>query len=67
MSFFQTFAADVIAFVKAVRGEGPNVCTGEDGREAVRLILAAYASSAEGSPVRLKDAPDTFEQAVTAP
>ncbi len=42
----------VMAFVQAVRGEGPVVCTGEDGREAVRLILAAYESAARNEPVR---------------
>ena len=42
----------VMAFVQAVRGEGPVVCSGADGREAVRLILAAYASAQSGSPVR---------------
>lgn len=43
----------VLAFVAAVRGEAPVVCSGEDGREAVRLILAAYASAAANAPVRL--------------
>lgn len=51
----------VISFVAAIKGEGPNVCSGEDGREAVRLILAAYASAAEGTPVRLADAPEALE------
>lgn len=64
---YKPHTAHVYAFVKAVRGEGPVVCSGEDGREAVRLILAAYASAAEGAPVRLKDAPDTLEEAVTTP
>jgi len=52
----------VISFVKAIQGLGPNVCSGEDGREAVRLILAAYASATEGTPVRLRNAPETIEQ-----
>ncbi len=43
----------VMAFLAAVRGEGPVVCTGEDGREAVRLILSAYSSAASGLPVAM--------------
>ena len=43
----------VLGFVNAVKGEGPLVCTGEDGREAVRIILAAYRSAELGAPVRL--------------
>ncbi|NLG08490.1 MAG: Gfo/Idh/MocA family oxidoreductase [Deinococcales bacterium] len=42
----------VMAFVQAVRGEAPVVCTGEDGREAVRLILTAYESAARNAPVK---------------
>lgn len=43
----------VAAFVAAIRGERPVPCTGEDGREAVRLALASYTSSASGAPIRL--------------
>ncbi len=46
-------ARHVRAFVEAIRGEGPVVCSGEDGREAVRLILASYESAALGTPVRV--------------
>ena len=46
---------NVIAFVAAARGEGPVVCTGQDGREAVRLILTAYASAAADAPVSPAD------------
>ncbi len=45
----------VMAFVRAVQGQGPVVCRGEDGREAVRIILAAYASAERGGPVNLAD------------
>jgi predicted dehydrogenase len=41
----------VRAFVAAVRGERPVACSGEDGREAVRLALASYRSAASGLPV----------------
>jgi hypothetical protein len=42
-------ARHVRAFVEAVRGEREVACTGEDGREAVRLILASYESASAGS------------------
>lgn len=42
---------NVLAFLEAVRGDRPVACTGEDGREAVRLILASYASAEQGRPV----------------
>jgi predicted dehydrogenase len=44
-------ARHVRAFVAAIGGLGPNVCSGEDGREAMRLVLAAYASAEAGIPV----------------
>jgi predicted dehydrogenase len=46
-------ARAVAAFVAAVRGERPVACTGEDGREAVRLALASYESAASGLPVAI--------------
>jgi len=52
-SGYPSHTQHVIAFLAAVRGEGPVVCSGEDGREAVRLILSAYASAASGLPVAL--------------
>lgn len=45
----------VMAFVAAVRGDAPVICTGHDGREAVRLILTAYASAAANRPVLTAD------------
>ncbi|MET0772297.1 MAG: Gfo/Idh/MocA family oxidoreductase [Candidatus Limnocylindrales bacterium] len=44
----------VAAFVAAVRGERPVACSGEDGREAVRLALASYQSAASGLPVAIE-------------
>ncbi len=41
------------SFLAAVRGEGVVPCTGEDGREAVRLVLASYDSARRNLPVRL--------------
>lgn len=47
----------VLAWLAAVKGEGPVPCRGEDGREAVRLILSAYASAERGVPVPVAGAP----------
>jgi predicted dehydrogenase len=49
----------VAAFLSAVRGERPVACTGEDGREAVRLALASYESAAAARPVTLEGAGTT--------
>ncbi|HWG85386.1 MAG TPA: Gfo/Idh/MocA family oxidoreductase [Deinococcales bacterium] len=43
----------VIAFLEAIRGERPVVCSGEDGLEAVRMVLASYESARERRPVTL--------------
>lgn len=43
----------VAAFVEAVRGEREVVCSGEDGLEAVRLVLASYESARQRLPVIL--------------
>jgi predicted dehydrogenase len=44
----------VAAFLAAIRGEREVVCTGEDGLEAVRLVLASYESAGTGLPVALE-------------
>jgi len=43
----------IAAFLSAVRGEGAVACSGEDGREAVRLVLRAYESATLGRAVSL--------------
>lgn len=51
------------AFAAAIRGEGPVVCTGEDGLDAVRLVLASYDSAGRNAPVRLGDETETLAAA----
>jgi predicted dehydrogenase len=53
-------ARHVRAFLAAVRGERPVLCTGEDGLEAMRLVLAAYQSAERNAPVRVSEAPSTL-------
>ncbi len=43
----------VANFLAAIEGTGPIVCTGADGREAVRLVLASYESAETGRLVAL--------------
>ncbi len=43
----------IINFLAAVGGTGPVVCTGSDGLEAVRLVLASYDSVEQNQAVRL--------------
>jgi len=50
----------VLAFLAAVRGERAVLCSGEDGLEAVRLILAAYESAETNLPVRVSEAPTSM-------
>jgi predicted dehydrogenase len=40
-------------FLASIGGEHPVICSGEDGRESVRLILAAYQSADTGVVVKL--------------
>jgi predicted dehydrogenase len=49
-------ARHVRAFLAAVRGEAPNICSGQDGREAMRLVLTAYASAERNTPVAATEA-----------
>ncbi len=49
----EAHARGVVEFLAAVRGEQRVICTGEDGLEAVRLIVASYQSAREGRPVQM--------------
>ena len=49
------YAAEIQAFVAAVRGAGPLSVGGHDGRMAVVLGLAAKRSVALGRPVRIQE------------
>lgn len=40
-------------FVNSITAAAPVICTGEDGRESVRLVLAAYESAQRGTSVEL--------------
>lgn len=53
-------ARNVRAFLAAIRGERPVLCSGEDGLEAVRLILASYESAERNQSVRVREAPTTM-------
>ena len=50
----------VRAFLETIRGEREPICTGEDGLEAVRLVLAAYESAERNAPLRVAEAPVTM-------
>jgi predicted dehydrogenase len=43
----------VVNFIRAIREGGPVVCTGQDGLEAVKLVLTAYESAKLGKPVKV--------------
>ena len=49
----ESHLASVVNFLAAVNGTRDVVCTGHDGLEAVRLVLASYESAAKGLPVTL--------------
>jgi len=46
-------AAQIADFARAVREDGSPLVAGEDGRQAVELILAVYQSARTGRPVKL--------------
>jgi predicted dehydrogenase len=43
----------VANFLAAIEGSRPVICTGEDGLEAVKLVLACYQSAESGQPVEI--------------
>jgi predicted dehydrogenase len=52
-----TFRNEWMHFCKVVRGEASPICTLEDGRKAVQVILSASESSRIGRPVKVLEAP----------
>ena len=53
--FAQAYRDEMDAFISVVRGERESPCTGVDGREALRISLAAMKSLREGQPVRVSE------------
>ncbi|MFE0045013.1 Gfo/Idh/MocA family protein [Streptomyces albireticuli] len=51
--FADAYRAELAAFVRAVRGEEPSPCPGEEGLRALRIAVACETSRREGRPVRL--------------
>ncbi|MFT4234006.1 MAG: Gfo/Idh/MocA family oxidoreductase, partial [Microbacterium sp.] len=47
----RAFAAEIDAFVSAVRGEGPELAPAAHGREVARVIEAVYESARTGEEI----------------
>jgi len=47
--------AQAVYFANYLKGEGPAVCTAEEGRDSLRLVLACYLSAREGRRVSVWD------------
>lgn len=45
---------EIVHFIRSIREGAPVVCTGEDGMEAVRLVLTAYESAQQGRPLAVR-------------
>ena len=55
---YESHVRSVMTFCEAIRGQGSLLCSGEDGLEAVRLVLAGYESAKQRRPVVLSDLAD---------
>ena len=53
--YMESFAAEMRAFISAVREDKPTLVTVEDGRKPVVIAMAANKSMAENRPVRLSE------------
>jgi myo-inositol 2-dehydrogenase/D-chiro-inositol 1-dehydrogenase len=62
--FVASYEAEWRHFLDAVAHGTPVDCTLEEGREAVRVLLAALESAALGRPVRVEDAPRLSPESV---
>ncbi|MGW7099337.1 Gfo/Idh/MocA family protein [Streptomyces sp. NPDC054838] len=56
--FGPAYEAELAAFVRLVRGEGPNPCDGREALAAFRIAEACERSRRERRPVRLEELPD---------
>ncbi len=43
----------IVNFIRSIREGAPVICTGEDGLEAVRLVLSSYESAKKHKPIDL--------------
>lgn len=55
--FGPAYEAELAAFVRLVRGEGPNPCDGAEALAAFRIAEACELSRRERRPVRLEELP----------
>jgi myo-inositol 2-dehydrogenase/D-chiro-inositol 1-dehydrogenase len=53
--FADAFRAEMVSFVEAIRNDTPVAVTGDDGRAALTLAIAAEVSRKAGAPVNVSD------------
>jgi len=53
--YFDAYVAELSAFVECVRNDSEPLVTGEDGRAALVLAMAAFRSYVEGRPVAVSE------------